>query len=133
MTLGRRFGDDGGSTTVEFVGGLLVLATVTVALIQVAVYVYARQVASSAAAEGARRAATVDATLREGTAVARVALEGGLGSLADGLQVRTQMYRKSVEVVVSGTVPGLGIVPDLPVTARALVRDEDAVVPGGVP
>ena len=133
MSRRRRCGSDAGSATVEFVGGLLVLAVVAVAVIQVAVYVYARQVVSSAAAARARRAAAVDAGPADGVAAARGALAGGLGRLGRGLSVQGSGDGETVEVVVTGTVPGLGLVPDLPVTARSRARDEDAVLPGGLP
>ena len=78
-------------------------------------------------------AAAVDAGPADGVAAARGALAGGLGRLGRGLSVQGSGDGETVEVVVTGTVPGLGLVPDLPVTARSRARDEDAVLPGGLP
>lgn len=114
--------------------GALVIA-VAVALLQLALGLYARNVLTDAAGEGARRAALAGGTEEEAAARVR-ALTGA--SLADGYVTDVQVRRVMrdgvpvVEVEASAPLPVLGLLGpggSLRVTGHAL--DEAAVAQAG--
>jgi Flp pilus assembly protein TadG len=104
--------DDAGSSPVEFVlvGGLLTL--LTLAVIQLALGVYVRNVVHDAAVEGAFHAALADTTLAEGadrtrTIVSRAVGEAYAGDIA--VQETDAAGAPAVRVTVRTTLPLLGL------------------------
>jgi len=76
--MGRRPRDDGGAAVVDFVLMSVLLIFLLFAVLQVAVYFYARNVAASSAADAARYAAGEGVDPRGGVARARELLRQGL-------------------------------------------------------
>lgn len=76
----RLLRQDAGSAPVEFVLVGSLLTVLTLAVLQVGVVMYARNVATDAAVEGAYRAALADATLADGVASTREILHRAIGA-----------------------------------------------------
>jgi hypothetical protein len=126
----RRIRHEQGATVVEFLGVaiLTVLALLTVA--QVAMWTWARNVAVSAAHEGARTAAEAGRPLDDGVQRARALLRDGLGGAGDRFAVEAAQDGQDVEVAARGDAPAiLPFLPHFTVTVRAHAFDEDAVSP----
>lgn len=106
--LRQALDDEEGSSPVEFVlvGGLLTL--LTVAVLQLALAVYVRNVVHDAAVEGAFHAALADTTLAEGAARTRDLIGRAVAtSYADDV---TAVERgETVRVTVRTTLPLLGL------------------------
>jgi len=117
--------DERGSSPVEFVlvGSLLTL--LTLAVLQLGLAVYVRNVVHDAAVEGAHHAALADTPLAAGADRARTIIARTVGAdYADDVSVRetTALGHPVVEVTVRATLPLLGLlgVPAaLEVTGRA--------------
>jgi Flp pilus assembly protein TadG len=117
-----------GATVVEFLGVTLLLAAAIMVLLQMAVWVWCRNVVVNAADEGARTAAERGRPLGDGEARTRSVLHDGLGGSADRFDVRAAQDGGAVVVVARGEAPQ--IVPFLPsftVHAEARALDEDTV------
>lgn len=104
--------DDAGSSPVEFVlvGALLTL--LTLAVIQLALGVYVRNVVHDAAVEGAFHAALADTSLAEGAERTRGLVARAVGeSYADDIAVRETDAGGSpaVRVTIRTTLPLLGL------------------------
>ncbi len=104
--------DDRGSSPVEFVlvGALLTL--LTLAVLQLGLAVYVRNVVHDAAVEGAQRAALADESLAAGVARTQAIIARSIGAAyAGGVTARrTQVLgHDTVEVVVVTTLPLIGL------------------------
>jgi hypothetical protein len=122
--------DERGTTVVEFLGVTLLVAAAVLVLLQMAVWVWCRNVTVNAADEGARTAAEVGRPLGDGAARTRAVLHDGLGGSAARFSVRAAQDGDAVVVVATGVAPR--IVPFLPlftVHAEARAYDEDAPRP----
>jgi hypothetical protein len=107
----RRRGERG-SAVVDFVLVLVVLVPVFLGVLQVALVLLVRNTLASAAAEGARYAATLDRGPGDGAARTRSQIDGALsGRFARDVDAHpaTVDGAPGVEVVVHATVPALGI------------------------
>ena len=109
--MGLRRGD-AGSAVVDFVLVLVVLIPLFLGILQVGLVLHVRNTLASAAAEGARYAATADRDLAAGEARTRSQIQGALpGRFADDVQVRSVAVTGApgVEVTVYAVVPALGL------------------------
>jgi Flp pilus assembly protein TadG len=108
----RRRRSERGSAIVDFVMILVVLLPLFAALLQLSLVLHVRNTLSSAAAEGARRAAVVGATPEDGT---RKAAEQIVGTLNEKYAQEIHIERTTVggapayEVIITGSVPALGL------------------------
>lgn len=128
---GGRLGPDArGSAVVEFLLVTVLLMFVTLAVMQVAVYLYIRNVTVASATEGARYAANSDSSPTEGAARANELLAKGVGSavanrVSCGGELETGEAAKVLVVVrCSGKIPAFfapvgGLIP-LDVSAHAM-------------
>jgi hypothetical protein len=120
--------DERGSSPAEFVlvGGLLTV--LTLAVLQLGLAVYVRNVAHDAAVEGAHHAALADAQLAEGIALTRAIIRRAAGGqYADDVTAVASVTggAASVTVTVRTTLPLVGLVgvpAALEVTASAPVE-----------
>ncbi|MGN6251047.1 MAG: TadE/TadG family type IV pilus assembly protein [Marmoricola sp.] len=104
--------NEGGAAVVDFVLVSLVLVPLFLGIIQVALVMHVRTTLASAAAEGARYAATVDRGPREGAARARAEITQALSArYARGVRAREEVHDgvRVVVVEVSAAVPPLGL------------------------
>lgn len=101
-----------GSAVVDFVLVLAVLVPLFLGILQLALVLMVRNTLSSAAAEGARLAATYDHDLADGRAKTREQIAGAISSrFARDIDVRlvTVDGRPTVQVTVHAAVPALGL------------------------
>ena len=122
--------DERGATVVEFLGVTLLMAAAVMVLLQMAVWVWCRNVTVNAADEGARTAAELGRPLADGEARTRSVLHDGLGGSAAAFAVRAAQDGDAVVIEASGVAPR--IVPFLPpfaVHAEARALDEDTTPP----
>src|SRR6266511_3479906 len=96
---------EGGQTMVELALVLPVLLIILIAIVQFALVYHARDVATTAAQEGARLAAAEGRTPEEGVARTQDVLESGLGSTGAGFTVTAQDTGEMVVVEASGDYP----------------------------
>ncbi|MFE9976203.1 TadE/TadG family type IV pilus assembly protein [Streptomyces hirsutus] len=128
---GLRWRDDRGDTSIQMaiIFPFVLLATVTV--IQASMWYYARQIALTAAREGATAARSYQSGPADGTAQARSVLERTAGDSLRGYSVVAGSNGQRVRVEVSGTamsmIPG---VSGLQVTQSASGPLERWTVPG---
>lgn len=111
---------------VEFLAVAVLVVASLLGLAQMAVWVWARGVAVSAAHEGARTAAEAGRSIDDGVLRTRTLLRDGLGGGADAFRVESGEVGGVVAVAAVGKAPT--IVPFFPaftVRARATARDED--------
>ena len=118
---GRRPSARPGQALVETALCLTLLLALFGAIVEVALYAHARQVAVSAAQEGARVASAEGRTLTDGARQARALLDRSLGARADRLTVTPlcaavaadRCLAEAVAVQVSGEaeLPLLGVIP----------------------
>lgn len=98
------------------------------AVAQLAVWVWARNVAVTAAHEGARLAAESGRALDEGSARAEALLHDGLGGGAVAFSVSIAQDGSIVGLEARGDAPRIvPFMPSFPVVARATAFDEDEV------
>ena len=119
--------DESGQSTVELALAMPIVLCVLIAAVQFALVHHAQQVAATAAAEGARRAAGESHTLEEGALRARELLGAGLGRHAAGFLVEAEERAGSVVLAARGSYPlFIPWVSDIqiPVEASAAVRRE---------
>ena len=76
-----------GATVVEFLGVMLLIVAGLMVVIQMSVWIWARNVTMNAADEGARAAAEAGRPLGEGAARTRSVLHDGLGGAAASFQI----------------------------------------------
>jgi hypothetical protein len=114
---------------IEFLAVAVLTVVCMLGLAQMAVWVWARDVAVSAVHEGARTAAERGRALDDGSGRARALLHDGLGSAGGSFSVDVAQEGTTVAVRARGSAPM--IVPFLPrfdVDVRATAFDEDAVL-----
>lgn len=112
--MGARGGlaEERGSAPVEFVLVGTLLTLLTLAVLQLALAFYVRNVVHDAAVEGAHYAALADTTLEAGAERTRTAISRAVGSAyAEDVSARlsTELGYDSVEVRVSTTLPIIGL------------------------
>lgn len=124
-------GDDDGSSPVEFVLVGTMLTVLTLAVLQLGLGIYVRNVVHDAAVEGAYHAALADTTIEEGVARTReiVARTVG-GEYAADVSARTSTAQgyETVQITVRATLPLVGLLGApraLEVTADAPVESFD--------
>ena len=114
----------------EFLGVMMLAVMALMVLMQMALWVWARNVAVNAADEGARTAAEVGRPLADGEARTRSVLHDGLGGSADRYRIGAAQDGRTVVVRATGRAPQ--IVPFLPtfdVSVEARAFDEDEALP----
>ncbi|WP_340540433.1 TadE/TadG family type IV pilus assembly protein [Nocardioides sp. GXZ039] len=107
---GRR--GERGASVVDFVLVLVVLVPLVLGILQLALTLHVRNTLASAAAEGARYAATQNRGAAAGEARTRSQIDGAIsGRFADDITVRRVVIGgvPTVEVVVRAKVPALGL------------------------
>lgn len=115
-----------GAAVVDIVLVLVVLVPLFLGILQVGLVMFVRNTLASAAAEGARLAATSDRGPADGEALTREQISGVVSArFARDIEVRpvTVDGAPGIEVVVRATVPALGIggpAVDLEVTGHAV-------------
>lgn len=120
--------DERGSSPVEFVLVGALLTALTLAVLQIALAMYVRNVVHDAAVEGAHHAALADTTLGEGAARTEAVITRAVGAEYAGdvaIGEDTSLGHPSVIVRVRTTLPVLGLlgVPfGLEVEARAPIE-----------
>jgi hypothetical protein len=123
-------GTERGATIVEFLGVAVLTVVALLTIAQVAMWTWARNVAVSAAHEGARTAAEAGRPLDDGVQRTRALLRDGLGGAGDRFQVDAAESGEDVEVAARGDAPAmLPFLPRFTITASAHAFDEDAVAP----
>lgn len=100
-----RFGNQAGQTTVELALVLPVLLTVLLGVVQFALVHHARQVAQTAAHEGARFGAAEGRTATDGADRALNVLRSGLGPSGEVFAIRGWDSGETVVVQVAGNYP----------------------------
>jgi Flp pilus assembly protein TadG len=108
---GRRWCDDRGDTSIQMAIVFPFVLLATVAVIQASLWYYARQIALTAAREGATAARSYQASPADGAARARDVLARTAGDSLRGYNVTTSSDGQRVRVDVSGTalsmIPGV--------------------------
>jgi Flp pilus assembly protein TadG len=123
--------DDRGSSPVEFVLVGTLLTLLTLAVLQLGLSIYVRNVVHDAAVEGAYHAALADTSLAEGAERTRAIVTRTVGAdYAADVDIRetSELGHAVVAVTVRATLPFLGLLgaPDLlEVTAHAPVESFD--------
>jgi len=108
----RLLEDDRGSSPVEFVLVGSLLTVLTLAVLQLALAVYVRNVVHDAAVEGAYFAALADTTLEEGAERARSTITLAVGAeYAGGVSITESdvQGQATIEVRVLTTLPVIGL------------------------
>lgn len=108
----RKKVDEVGAAVIDFVLVLVVLLPLVLALVQVGLVLHVRNVLSSAAAEGARVAGTLDGGPEAGLRVTRSEIKASLGSrYADQVSIRSTSVHGTAgyRVTVRASVPALGL------------------------
>ncbi|PUA81050.1 pilus assembly protein TadE [Nocardioides currus] len=117
-----------GSAVVDFVMILVVLLPLFAALLQLALVLHVRNTLSSAAAEGARRAAVSGATMEDGRAKTIEQIVGTVNErYADGVSIAPADVGGSpgYRVTVTASVPVLGLggpAIDVTVSGNAIIE-----------
>lgn len=126
--MSRRSGPQRGAAVVDFVLILVLLVPLVLGILQVTLVLFVRNTLASAAAEGARFAATADRGLPEGVNRTRQQLAGAISArYADDIRASTVMIdgAPAVEVTVRATVPALGLGgPGVGLTVRGHAVEE---------
>jgi Flp pilus assembly protein TadG len=107
----RRTGDRG-SAVVDFVLVVVVLVPLFLGILQVGLVLMVRNTLASAAAEGARHAATVDHTPADGVARTRQQIDGAIsGRFAQDVRVERVLVdgAPAIRVTVHAEIPALGL------------------------
>ncbi|MFJ8793604.1 TadE/TadG family type IV pilus assembly protein [Streptomyces sp. NPDC102462] len=128
---GRRWRDDRGDTSIQMAIIFPFVLLATLAVIQASMWYYARQIALTAAREGATAARAYQSSPAEGAAQAQAVLGRTAGDSLSGCSVTASSDGQRVRVQVSGTalsmIPGLS---GLRVTQSASGPVERWTVPG---
>jgi Flp pilus assembly protein TadG len=123
-------GNESGATVVEFLGVAVLVMFALMTIVQFSIWVFARNVVTNAADEGARLAAESGRSLGEGEARARAVLRDGLGVGASRFEVAGAQDGDAVVVRARGAAPTIvPFLPALEVRAEARAFDEDAALP----
>lgn len=111
---------------VEFLAVAVLVVASLLGLAQMAVWVWARGVAVSAAHEGARTAAEAGRSIDDGVLRTETLLHDGLGGSGDSFRVDGEASGDAVDIVAVGSAPVIvPFLPEFTVEARATARDED--------
>ncbi|MDQ0648925.1 Flp pilus assembly protein TadG [Microbacterium natoriense] len=113
MNLRRELADERGSSPVEFVLVGTLLTLLTLAVLQLALATYVRNVVHDAAVEGAYYAALADTTPEEGAERTRLAITRAVGaSYAEDVAVSTADAggQQVIEMRVRTTLPIIGLI-----------------------
>jgi Flp pilus assembly protein TadG len=118
-----------GSAVVETVMAIVMLMILVLGAIEVGFALYARNVVSAAAHEGARSAMELGRSADDASAIARATVVRSAGGLVRDLRVATSVRnvgtRALVRVRVSGVLRAFGPVPlPIPMSATASVTRE---------
>jgi len=114
---------------VECLGVSILIVVCLLGVAQLAVWVWARNVAVSAVHEGARVAAETGRPLRDGRERARALLHDGLGGGAVRFEVGVDQVGDEVAVRARGRAPQiLPFLPRFDIDVQADAYDEDAVL-----
>jgi len=120
--------DERGASVVEFAAVTILAVVALLAVVQLALWVWARNVAFDAAHDGVRAAAVAGQPLTVGVDRARSLLRAGLGGGAAAFTVDAGKVGDDVVVVARGNAPAvLPLLPRFSITARAVAFDEDGV------
>jgi Flp pilus assembly protein TadG len=109
----RLLRDDRGSSPVEFVLVGTLLTVLTLAVLQLALAVYVRNVIHDAAAEGAYHAALADTTLEEGAERTRTVITQAIGGAYSGditIGTSETLGHDTVDVRIRTSLPVLGLI-----------------------
>jgi hypothetical protein len=114
---------------IEFLAVTILCVFCLLGTAQMAVWVWARNVAVTAAHEGARTAAERGRPLDDGVTRTRVVLRDGLGSAAGDFAIEVDQEGDAVGIRARGEAPHIvPFLPRVPVDVRASAFDEDAVL-----
>jgi TadE-like protein len=118
-----------GATVVEFLAVTILTVACLLGIAQLAVWVWARNVALTAVHEGARTAAETGRPLRDGARRTRDVLDDGLGAGSGRFLVDVAEQDGTVAVRARGDAPTIvPFMPAFPVDVRADAFDEDRVL-----
>lgn len=118
-----------GSATVEFLAVTILTAVCLLGIGQMAIWVWARNVAVTAVHEGARTAAETGRPLGVGTERARAVLQDGLGRSSRAFVVDVAQDGETVAVRARGVAPAIfPFLPAFDVRVEATAFDEDRVL-----
>ena len=109
----RALGDERGSSPVEFVLVGTLLTVLTLAVLQLALAVYVRNVVHDAAVEGAYHAALADTTLEEGAERTRIVITQAIGAAyAKDIAVgeSESLGHETVDVRIRTSLPVVGLI-----------------------
>lgn len=112
MSVRHELADDRGSSPVEFVLVGTLLTLLTLAVLQLALAVYVRNVVQDAAVEGAYHAALADTSFADGAECSRTAITRAVGAeYAQDITVGTSsvLGQEVVEVHVRTQMPIIGL------------------------
>ncbi|MFM9705583.1 TadE family protein [Streptomyces galilaeus] len=108
---GRRWRDDRGDASIQMAIVYPFVLLATIAVVQASMWYYARQIALTAAREGASAARAYQARPADGTARAHEVLERAAGDSLNGYSVSVTSNGQRIQVQVSGTamsmIPGI--------------------------
>lgn len=113
MAEGPRFADERGSSPVELLLVGTLLTALTLAVLQLALAVYVRNVVHDAAVEGAYHAALADTSPAEGVERTREVITRAIGAgYAEDIRIGTSGLpeEETVDVRVRSTFPLLGLI-----------------------
>ncbi len=119
-----------GSTIVEFLGVSLLIVVALLGLAQMAVWVWARNVAVTAANEGVRTGAEAGRPPSDGVVRAREVLHDGIGGSANSFQVEWVEDADEQTITMGARGAATRIVPFMPgftINVQATATDEDAI------
>jgi hypothetical protein len=123
-----------GASVAEFSLVAVLALTITLALLQLAIYLYQRNVVMTALSEGARVAATSGRAPGDGRKAACTLLGQAIGDHCERIQVTVGEHDGLIVLTGAGTLPGyLPMVPDLPIRLSARMHDEDDLFGAAVP
>ncbi|MGV9248714.1 TadE/TadG family type IV pilus assembly protein [Streptomyces sp. NPDC003710] len=108
----RRWRDDRGDTSIQMAIIFPFVLLATVAVIQASMWYYARQIALTAAREGANAARSYQSSPADGAAQARNVLGRTAGDSLSGYSVSASSDGQRVRIQVSGTA--LSMIPGVP-------------------
>lgn len=114
---------------IEFLAVTILTVVCLLAIAQMAIWVWARNVAVSAVHEGARTAAETGRPLGDGVVRTRSLLDDGLGSSGRSFEVQAAQEGDTLAIRARGSAPM--IIPFLPrfdVEVQATAFDEDGVL-----
>ncbi|MFJ4428401.1 TadE family protein [Streptomyces bobili] len=110
---GRRRHDDRGDTSIQMAIVYPFVLLATIAVIQASMWYYARQIALTAAREGASAARAYQAGPADGTLRAHEVLERAAGDSLNGYSVSVTSNGQRIQVQVSGIamsmIPGVSL------------------------